>query len=386
MMSVLQNAFDEIVSIDSLLKAHQKAMVGKRFDSKATSSNYNLMSNLLMLQKELLGGTYRPLPYRKRIIHEPKTRSIQSPDFRDRITHHAIHNVLSLFYERHFISDSYACRPKRGTHKAAARVQYFLRNSKEPLYACKLDISKFYASVNHAKLKELLTDKINEQRLMKLLGAIIDSSDSGTEHDHLFSSDSYFHTKGRRGIPIGNLTSQLFANIYMHEADIHAKQQLKIRQYVRYMDDILFFNPDKKQLAIWQQKMVEFLYEKLYLTINPRKIRIYPTKTGVDFVGFIIYPNSMRLRGSSVRRFKKHYRKQLNGLLTKKIGLHAIQVSFQAWTAHASHANSEALIEHLRSWQDEYLFVRKIQAAYAKAQKQPVGSQLSLFDDSFSVE
>lgn len=386
MMSVLQNAFDEIVSIDSLLKAHQKAMVGKRFDSKATASNFKLMSNLLILQEELMNGVYHPRPYRKRIIHEPKTRSIQAPDFRDRITHHAIHNVLSQFYERHFIPDSYACRPKRGTHKAVKRVQYFLRSSSEPLYVCKLDISKFYASVNHTKLKELLTDKINDQRLMKLLGTIIDSSDSGTEHDHLFPSDSYFHTKGRRGIPIGNLTSQLFANIYMHEVDMHAKQQLKIRQYVRYMDDILFFHPDKKQLVIWQNKMVEFLYENLYLTINPRKIRIYPTKTGVDFVGFIIYPNSMRLRGSSVRRFKKRYRKQLNGLLTKKIGLYAIQVSFQAWTAHASHAKSEALIEHLRSWQDEYLFIREVQLAYAQSRKQPLGTQLSLFDDSFSTE
>ena len=209
------------------------------------------MSNLVVLQDELLGGSYKPLPYRDRIIREPKIRHIQAPDFRDRIVHHAIHSVLNQFYERHFISDSYACRPGRGTHKATQKIQSFLCGSPVPLYACKLDISKYYASINHSRLKQLLADKIDDLKLLALMSVIIDSANSGTEHDYLFATDSYFHTKGARGIPIGNLTSQLFANIYLHHADMYAKQQLKIRHYVRYMDDILIFHESKAQLQIW---------------------------------------------------------------------------------------------------------------------------------------
>ncbi len=359
-------------------------MVGKRKNDKAAASNYNLMSNLLVLQNELVNGSYQPAPYRNRIIKEPKLRHIQAPDFRDRIVHHAIHDVLNPFYERHFIPDSYACRPRRGTHSATAKIQYFLRSSKKPLYACKLDISKFYASVNHARLKQLLAEKVNDPKLLALLDVIIDSTDSGTEYDYLFAPNSFFHTKGSRGIPIGNLTSQLFANIYLHHADMYAKQQLKIRRYIRYMDDILIFHTEKNQLHDWQQAMTEFLYNDLYLTINPRKIRTYPARLGVDFVGYVIYPHSMRLRGSSVRRFKKRYRKQLNGLLADKVSKNSIQMSFDAWTAHARHANTNRLVEHLRGWQDEYWFAYAVQK-YARKNhifSPPKQNQLSLFDDA----
>ncbi len=338
------------------------------------------MSNLVVLQDELLGGSYKPLPYRDRIIREPKIRHIQAPDFRDRIVHHAIHSVLNQFYERHFISDSYACRPGRGTHKATQKIQSFLCGSPVPLYACKLDISKYYASINHSRLKQLLADKIDDLKLLALMSVIIDSANSGTEHDYLFATDSYFHTKGARGIPIGNLTSQLFANIYLHHADMYAKQQLKIRHYVRYMDDILIFHESKAQLQIWQQAMIRFFYEELFLTVNPHKIRIYPARIGVDFVGYVIYPRSMRLRGSSVRRFKKHYRQQLKGLLTDKVSKNTIQTSFDAWAAHAGHANTKRLVEHLRSWQDEYFFVHAVQKYARKNNIKGPQVQLSLFD------
>lgn len=379
-MTILRNAFETVTSIDSLTKAHKKALIGKRKNNKATASNYSFMSNLLVLQAELQNGSYQPSPYRYRIIKEPKVRHIQAPDFRDRIVHHAIHATLSPFYERHFIPDSYACRPGRGIHKAVQKVQLILRSAKLPLYVCKLDISKYYASVNHAKLIELLTTKINDQQLLSLLTVIVDSTDSGTEHDYLFAPNSHFHTKGARGIPIGNLTSQLFANIYLHHADMYAKQQLKIRCYIRYMDDILIFHEDKNQLRIWQQAMTDFLYQELYLTINPRKIRTYPARLGVDFVGYVVYPHSMRLRGSSVRRFKKRYRKQLNGLLADKVSKNTIQTSFNAWAAHANHADTKRLVEHLRSWQDEYWFVYAVLKYTRKHNIKKPQIQLSLLD------
>lgn len=379
-MLVLQNAFENITSIDTLVNAHKKAMIGKRHNNKATTSNYHLMSELIVLQEELRSGNYKTAPYRNRIITEPKVRYIQAPEFRDRIVHHAIHCVLNPFYEHHFIRDSYACRPRRGIHGAAARIQTFLRKSQVPLYVCKLDISKYYASINHTKLKQLLAAKIDDSKLLNLLDIIIDSTDSGTEHDHLFAPDSYYHTKGPRGIPIGNLTSQLFANIYLHHADMYAKQQLKIHRYIRYMDDILIFHEDKKQLRIWQQAMTKFFYEELYLTVNPHKIRVYPARLGVDFVGYIIYPHSMRLRGSSVRRFKKHFHKQLHGLLDKTISPERLKASFRAWSAHAAHANTKRLVLNLKKLGNNYLFVYAVQKFARKKHLHGPKTQLSLFD------
>ena len=290
-------AFAQIVSLETLSRALRKALAGKRSSQSATATNYRFMSDLLEIQKRLISGTYRPMPYRRRIITEPKVRMIEAPAFTDRIVHHALHSVLSPFYEKQYIRDSYACRPNKGIHKAANRVQHFLR-SRPNLYVCKIDISKYYGSINHSKLRELLAKKITDMRLLELLNVIISSSDSGHDYDDLFPPDSYFHTRGRRGIPIGNLTSQLFANIYLHELDMFAKQTLHIKFYIRYMDDILFFHQDKAVLQQWQGKITTFLYEQLYLTVNPKKVRIYPARFGVDFVGYVMHPNSKRVRSA----------------------------------------------------------------------------------------
>jgi retron-type reverse transcriptase len=381
-VTVLKTTLAEITYLDTLLIAHRRAMKGKRQSHQATGFDYDLMSHLLVLQSELQNGTYRPSPYRKKIITEPKVRLIEAPAYRDRIVHHALHNHLSPFYEHSFITDSYACRPGRGIHHAAGRVQHFLRAGGPNLYVCQLDVSKYYASVNHDRLLELLRTKINDQALLDLLRVIIDSTDSGNEHDHLFASDSYYFTKGRRGIPIGNLTSQLFANIYLDRVDAYAKQTLKIHHYVRYMDDILFFHTDKAQLHAWRRAMVEFLYQDLYLTINPRKVRIYPAKFGVSFVGYVIYPHFLRLRGSSVRRFKKHYHRQLKAVMTERLQPARMRESFSSWKAHAAHARTKQLVLKLEAEQSDYLFVRAVRRYYRRQlAKNQLAVQLSLFDE-----
>lgn len=386
-MSALKTTFADITSLDTLLIAHRRAMKGKRQSHQATGFDYDLMSHLLVLQSELRAGSYRPSPYRRKIITEPKVRLIEAPAYRDRVVHHALHHHLSPFYEHFFITDSYACRPGRGIHHAATRVQHFLRSGGPGLYVCQLDVSKYYASINHGRLLELLKDKITDQPLLNLLQVIIDSTDSGTEHDRLFAPDSYYFTKGRRGIPIGNLTSQLFANIYLHRVDSYAKQTLKIRHYVRYMDDILFFGRDKAQLHAWRRAMVEFLYQDLYLTINPRKVRIYPVKYGVSFVGYVIYPHFLRLRGSSVRRFKKRYHRQLKAVMTERLQPARMRESFTSWKAHAAHARTERLVTKLETEQADYLFVRAVKRYYRRqiAKSQPP-VQLSLFDDPADPE
>jgi retron-type reverse transcriptase len=346
-MPKLENIFDQITSIKTLRIANNRSLKGKRYNRFATGFSYDLMSNLISLQQELINKAYRPEDYRHKIIFEPKVRLIEAPSYRDRIVHHSIYHFLNPFYEKYFIPDSYACRINKGIHKAVKKVQIFLNTSEQDLYVCQIDVSKYYASINHIRLLELLKNKINDKRLINLLEIIINSTDSGTEHDHLFASNSYYFTKGRRGIQIGNLTSQLFANIYLHEVDMYAKQNLKIRQYIRYMDDILIFHHDKSQLQIWQNSITSFMYENLYLTVNPRKIRTYPAHHGVSFVGYIIYPNFLRLRGSSVKRFKKRYNKQLCNIADGKTEPKNMIESFTAWKAHASHAKTKNLIKTL---------------------------------------
>lgn len=369
-MLILNNQFDFITSMDSLYNAHKLALKGKRNNYFATEFDHNLMTNLLSLQNSLRNQTYKPLPYRNKIIYEPKARIIQAPAYRDRIVHHAIYNVMAPFYERSFIHDSYACRTNLGIHAAARRTQYFLRSydSSSNIYICQLDISKFYASINHDKLIGFMQKVIDDPPLINLLRTIVESTDSGHLYDSLFSPDSYFHTKGRRGLPIGNLTSQLFANIYLNQLDQYVKQNLKIRQYIRYMDDIVFFHPDKNVLKARQQDITNFLYEQLFLSINPRKNRIYPTKQGVAFVGYKIFPTYLLLRGSSVRHFKKHYRHQLNAVASGRLSRDDMQTTFDSWKAHASHASTKRLIKNLESWQENYLKSKKF-------------TQLSFFDN-----
>ena len=361
-------SFTQVVALKTLAEAQRRAMAGKRNNNTAAQNNYIFMSELLQLRRELINGTYAPQPYRKRIITEPKVRHIEAPAFRDRIVHHAVHSVLSPFYERHFIRDSYACRPGKGTHRAMARVQHFLRSNPN-LYVLQLDISKYYGSINHAKLKELLARRIIDTKLQQLLAVIIDSTDSGHEYDELFPPTSYYHTKGRRGIPIGNLTSQLFANIYLHEADMFAKQHLHAMFYIRYMDDILMFHPDKEVLRAWQRQMTTFLYEALYLTVNPRKVRLYPAKDGVSFVGYTIYPFSRKVRGSSVRRFRKRFHKRVKGYLAGTVPKTRLEDMSNAWAAHVAHGSGQPLAAQIQEEMDAAIFVRYVQTEYKKAMR-----------------
>lgn len=351
------SVLDELLSAQSLQSAQRRALRGKRENHFASRSNYYVISEITALQSEIANGTYKPREYRRKTIYEPKERKIEAPAFFDRILHHALHRYLNVHYEKRFIHASFACREGRGTHRASHYVQKTLRTSQK-LYVCQLDISKYYASINHSKLRQILARQITGTKFMALLEAIIASTDSGDEHDYLFASNNYFHTKGRRGIPIGNLTSQLFANVYLHEADMYAKQHLKIRHYVRYMDDILFFHTDKKQLLHLQHKMTTFLYEELYLTVNPRKVRIYKASQGVEFVGYHIRPFYMRLRGRSLRRFKRKFNRKLKKLLRGEISLEDFDASFNAWKGHAMHANGGKLVKSLERKRMIYLATR----------------------------
>lgn len=369
-MPHLTDVFDNIVSLKSLKSGLKSSSHGKIYNSNVAHANYLGFSLLLPLQRSLIRGDYHPLPYTRSIVFEPKLRVIYAPNFSDRIIHHAIHDTVSPFFERFFIADSYACRTGRGTHAAAAKVRQII--SKRPqLYCLQLDISKFFPSINHDRLKKILIDKIDDERLLQLLFTIIDSYTDGGDYDHLFPPDSPYHTHGAHGIPIGNLTSQLFANIYLHTFDMYAKQHLHTRLYIRYMDDVLIFHTDKAQLRAWQKLIEQFLQDDLYLTLNPRKVRLYPARNGINFVGYKIFPNHIDLLGKGVRRFRKHFTRLLVQYRAGKIDLDYINHVLGSWSGHAKFANANGLIASFETLRDSFIFDRMmIEIQQASATKQ----------------
>lgn len=374
--------FYDISSLKNLKDSYRQAQHGKRYYADVAQLDYHLASALTRLQRELRSGAYRPRPYRYFVLQEYKKRQIAAPAFRDRIVQHALCSYLGPLYEKRFIPDSYACRPRRGIHRAATRIQHFLRTPGSQ-YACKIDVSKYYASVNHQLLYALLQKRILDPQLLHVLQQIIDSFESGATYDHLFLADSYYHTKGPRGIPIGNLTSQLFANIYLHELDMYVKQKLKIRYYARYMDDILFFGVNKAEVTARKDAITRYLYERLYLTAHPKKTRIYPSCNGVDFVGFVIYPHRIRLRASTVRAFRHRYRHTLAAVARGTLEPEKAASSLASWKAHASFAHATGLIKQFEAMKppppiqlhfpflDEYLVIPEAQ----RSQRTPRGAK-----------
>lgn len=334
------NNTKDFTSLSTLEVAFKGASRGKRYRTYSAAYNYRRLEVLLKLQHELRSGNYHSKPHSRFIVQDPKKRIIDAPHFRDRIVHHAVCAVLKNTYEPCFIFDSYACRDNKGSHKAAKRLQHFIRwQTDSSLYILHLDISKYYASVNHGVLKQLLRKKLRDPALLKVLDTTIDCYCSGNEHDHLFHLDSPYHTKGPRGIPIGNLTSQIFGNIYLHEADTYIKRTLKAKRYIRYMDDLIIVSDNKPKLRIWQQQIIKFLSEELCLTVHPRKTRLFPARTGVDFVGYVIWRHKIRVRSSTVKLFKRRWRQLLKQYHRGTIGKDELRQTFYSWVAHMSHAS-----------------------------------------------
>lgn len=253
-------------------------------------------------------------PYRKIWVYVPKKRLVMALPYKDRIVQWSLYQYLNPIYDRLFIEDSYACRKGKGNHKAAARLQYWMRQvDRKPgpgWYYLKLDISKFFYRVSHEKLLNILAKRIKDQKLMKFLESVVNSR---AEPFGLPRGKAPQDTPPEEwlydvGMPIGNLTSQLFANIYMNELDQYCKHILKIHCYIRYMDDIVILGESKETLHEWKDKIEAFLHEELELDLND-KTCIRPVRMGVEFVGVRIWPAYMKLRKSTVGRLKREVKR-----------------------------------------------------------------------------
>ena len=288
-MQSIKNIYEKIYDFENLHKAWEEARKGKRYRDDVLIFNRNYEEQLINIQNHLIYETYEVGKYHTFYVYEPKKRLIMSLPFKDRIVQWAIYRQLFPLYEKTFIFDSYACRKGKGTHKAADRLQYWLRQTErkpERYYYLKMDISKYFYRVDHDILLKILARRIKDQRLLNLLEKIINCESMnfglppGKEPDEVEVSDRL----GNKGMPIGNLTSQMFANIYLNEVDQYAKHELGLHYYIRYMDDIIILHHDKKYLAEVKELLRAFLSDELRLDLN-NKTAIRPCSMGVDFAG-----------------------------------------------------------------------------------------------------
>jgi RNA-directed DNA polymerase len=320
------NLFDQVISFENLVFASRKAFQGKKERHTVSSFYFNMENEVILLREELMANTYLPQDYRIFEIREPKIRKICSSDFRDRVVHHAICNLLEPIFERRLIYDTYACRKNKGSHLALKRCRQFTRQSH---YFLKCDIKKYFDTVDHGVLKELLRRIIKDQRLLALMDQIIDHAVPGNP--------------AGKGLPIGNLTSQHFANLYLGELDHFLKERVRLKGYVRYMDDFICFADDKAELHRLLDEIRCFVGDTLKLELKEKVTRIAPVTEGVPFLGFRVYRNLVRLQRVNLVRFRKKMKKKEVAYQEGRLSQSELVKSANSMIAHVSHANATAL-------------------------------------------
>lgn len=272
--------------MSQLAASWREFSAGKRRKADVAEFAFKFADNTSRLHREIISGDYCHGGYNHFTIKDQKTRDIHKAPVRDRIVHHALYRALYPYFDRKFIFDSYSCRLDKGSHRALRRFATFVRreslNNIRTVWSLNCDIKKCFASIDHSLLKSLLAKHMTCPRLFGVLCSVIDSFSVGRNNF--------------KGIPLGNLTSQLFVNIYLHELDNYAKRVLGVRSYIRYADDFVFLSPDKSLLKAILSQVANFLEEKLLLQLRPNNRPIRTVFSGVDFLGWIHFPDHRVLR------------------------------------------------------------------------------------------
>lgn len=334
--------YDRICAFDSLRRAHHRARRGKREKVEVLRFEEEENYNLLQLQKALENGRYHIAGYNHFMIHDPKVREIQALTYPDRVVQHSLcDEFLGPFIERRLTYDNAACRKNKGTHFALYRLEHFLRenyNRHGPEgWVLKGDIRQYFTNINHEILKRLLYRGLEDARIRNLLDCIIGS----------------FHTENRpgTGLPMGNISSQWFALLYLDPLDRLVKEKLRISHYSRYMDDFVLIHPDKEYLRECLKRITSLIEDDLRLTLNP-KTQIFPIKNGVDYLGFHTYVTETgkvirKLRKNSKARMKRKVRAFNEGYADGTMDYEAIRRSVASWVGHARHGNTYRLRQHI---------------------------------------
>lgn len=341
-MKIYKDLHWSIISPETLFRAWEIFKSDKRNKPDVAEFELDLEQNIFNLYRDLKNGTYKHGPYKGFWIHDPKLRRIHKATVRDRVLHHAVFLVLNKIFEPTFIADSYSCRIGKGTHRGMEKVASMIRtvskNHKHPCYALKCDIRKFFDSMDHDTLLGILCKRIKDEKVVQLLHVIVESFEAS--RPNLFE---------RRGVPIGNLTSQVFANIYMNEFDQFVKHKLKIKNYARYTDDFVIVSDDKKYLEGLLTPMSGFLKTKLSLELHPKKIILKKHIQGIDFLGYVILPHHIKLRTKTKRKIPKKLRQTVDRYKSGDISEVTMKSSLASYLGVLSHADTYEMSENIRN-------------------------------------
>lgn len=334
----------ELTSLRNLFDAAGRAAEGKKSRPDVAAFRANLEPELYQLRRQLGDGVYRPGPYRTFRILDPKPRLISAAPFRDRVVHHALTNVVEPIFERRFVPNSFACRKGFGAHKALALARHACAR-----YSCvlKLDVRKYFPSIDHLILEGLLARAIHCPDTLRLIHLIVASYNPPEEVLHYFPGDTLFtpHQR-RRGLPLGNQTSQFFANVYLNPMDHMIVRNLRPGAYARYVDDFLLFSNSKEQLHEMHRQISGFL-DRFRLTLHPGKSRVYQCCDGFPFLGFRLLPTHARLARPNVVRFRRRLRRLHADYHAGLIDRETVTQSVRAWIGHAMHGDTWRLREQI---------------------------------------
>jgi hypothetical protein len=345
-LSLLSERYAHIITWSNLLSACHKAAKGKRGHAPAAAFEHQVADRLLALQAELAAFTYTPGAYVNFMIHDPKLRKISAAPFRDRVVHHALCNVIEPLFERQFIPDSYANRVGKGTHRAVDCLQACARQYR---YVLRCDVRQFFPSIDHAILHNVLAQVIREDDVLWLCSRIL-ASGAGVLTDEYemvwFLGDDESAALRPRGLPIGNLTSQFWANCFLNPFDHFVIRELGCPAYLRYVDDFALFADDTRVLYRWKTAVIERL-AALRLTIHEEAAQVVPCEQGIPWLGFVVYPDHRRVKARNVVKFTRRFRQRWADYCTGQISFGEFDASVQGWINHVRYADTWGLREHV---------------------------------------
>ncbi len=325
----LTHKFEDIICLENLLLAWKEFEKGKKQKKDVQIFQLKLMDNIFSLHHELLNHTYKHGSYQAFKINDPKPRDIHKATVKDRLLHHAIYRKLYPFFDKTFIADSYSCRDDKGTHKAINNFRkYFQKVSQNNTKTCwvlKCDIRKFFANIDHQILKNILAEHVPDENILWLLENVINS----------FSTSD----KTNVGLPLGNLTSQLFVNVYMNKFDQFMKHKLKAKYYIRYADDFVILSENRNQLEKIISEISDFLETELKLKLHPNKVFIKTFSSGVDFLGMVNFPKHKILRTKTKRRMLEKISQKHKLLREELISQNSFNQSLQSYLGILKHCD-----------------------------------------------
>ena len=338
--------WERVASFSALHTAYLRARRGKRFTPEVLAFEADRERQLAALLAELQTGTYTPGPLRSFPIFDPKPRLISAAPFRDRVVHHALVAALEPVFEPTFAFHSYANRRGKGTHAALRQYRAWCTSYR---FVLRCDIEKFFPSVDHAILMALLRHKVKDARMLDLCQRILDVAPASEGPGRIFPCDDLFTPlERRRGLPIGNLTSQFWQNVYLNPLDHYVKEQLGCRAYLRYVDDFLLLGHDRAVLRGWRERIRGFL-AALRLAPNPSKFEVSRTRDGINWLGFFVSPTDCRVRREKRVHFRRRLRRAWEECVSGGRSFAEITDMVRSWAAHVAQGRTAGLRRHLLS-------------------------------------